>query len=114
MMSFITQSLLRMASDPVGGILSQLAQLVKEVDVGALNPIQAMVQQVTNGIWIGEGANAFIEEASNLMLPGIGQISDQIGIFSSNLRFARDRIERADEEVNRRVKTELFDVFGFY
>jgi uncharacterized protein YukE len=113
-MSFITRILIRIARSVLNNILSQLTQQFNVIEDQALSPMRTMIQQVTDGIWIGEGANAFVEEVSNLMIPGVGQVGENISTMSKNLQFASDTMERADEEVDRVVKGRIFDAFGFY
>lgn len=113
-MSFITGVLMRLARSVLNNVLSQLTQQLNVVTEQALNPMRTMIQQVTDGVWVGEGANAFVEEVSSLMIPGVGKVGEHISTMSRNLQFARDTIERADEEVDRLVKGRIFDAFGFY
>ena len=42
--------------------------------------MRAMVQAVTGGIWVGNGANAFVEEVSSLMIPGVGQVMSHVSV----------------------------------
>ena len=62
--------LIRMARAILQRVLSELMQVLNIVREQALAPMRMMVQQVTGGIWIGQGANAFVEEVSSLMIPG--------------------------------------------
>jgi uncharacterized protein YukE len=106
--------LLRLARAVLSNVLSQLGQLLSTVQEQALSPMRMMVQSVTNGVWIGKGADAFVEEVMSLAIPGVGQVADQIKTMSDNISNARDIIERADEEVNRLVRSRLLDSFNFY
>lgn len=106
--------LLRMARALVEQVIAQLAQQLNIVEDSALNPMRAMIQAVTGGIWIGAGANAFVEEVSNLVIPGVTHVGEHITTMSTNTQFARDVIDRADEEVDRLVKGRLYDQFNFY
>lgn len=102
--------LLRVARAVLSTVLSQLTQQLDVVQDQALSPMRMMVQQVTNGVWRGEGANAFVNEVSQMMIPGVGQVGDNITMISDNIRFAMDVMERADEQVNTIVNS-LGDVF---
>jgi uncharacterized protein YukE len=106
--------LLRLARAVLEGILSQLNQQLNIVQEQAFNPLKAIVQAVMGGVWIGRGADAFVEEVSNLAIPGVSQVADHITTMRNNLSNARDIIERADEEVDRLVQSRLFDAFEFY
>ena len=90
--------LIRMARAILQRVLSELMQVLNIVREQALAPMRMMVQQVTGGIWIGQGANAFVEEVSSLMIPGVGKVMDQVSTMSNNLRRAQeimDQIGRA-------------------
>jgi hypothetical protein len=112
--SFIQKLLIRLARKVLDNVLSQLMQQFNVVQDQALAPMRAFIQAVTGGVWIGNGANAFVEEVSSLMIPGVGRVSEQINTMHGNLGKARDIIDRADEEVDRLVKGRIFDSFGFY
>ena len=77
----------------------------------AMQPMRMMVQQVMGGIWIGEGANAFVDEVSSLMIPGVGQVMDQINTTTRNINRAVEVIDEADKKVQSMVGS-LNDVFG--
>jgi len=113
-MSFVQKLLIRLARKVLDNVLSQLMQQFNVVQDQALAPMRSFIQAVTGGIWIGNGANAFVEEVSSLMIPGVGKVSEQITTMHGNLGKARDIIDRADEEVDRLVKGRIFDSFGFY
>jgi hypothetical protein len=106
--------LMRFARKIVEGILSQLTQQLNVVQEMAMAPMRAMIQQVTGGVWRGEGANAFVEEVSSLMIPGVGRVAETITGLGGNLRFAQDVMDRADEGVDRLIKSKIFDAFQFF
>jgi len=106
--------LLRLARAVLDGVLSQMFQQFNTVTEQAINPLKAIVQSVMGGVWIGKGADAFVEELSSLAIPGVGQVADHIHTLHHNIITARDIIERADEEVSRLVHSRLFDAFEFY
>ncbi len=103
--------LIRMARAILQRVLSELGQVLNTVRDQALAPMRQMVQQVTGGIWIGQGANAFVEEVSSLMIPGVGRVMDQVTTMSGNLRRAQEIIDQADQRVQGMANS-LSDVFG--
>lgn len=107
----IMSVLLRFARQVVQNVLSQLMQQFNVIQEQAFNPMQAMVQQVTDGVWVGKGADAFVEEVSSIMMPGVGKIGDGINRFSKNIQNAVDVMDRADEQVSGFVNS-LGDIFG--
>ena len=102
--------LLRFARQVVQNILSQLTQQFNIVQEQAYSPMQAMVQQVMDGVWIGKGADAFVDEVSSLMMPGVGKIGDGSNVFSKNIQNAMDVMDRADDQVSGIVNA-LGDIF---
>jgi hypothetical protein len=112
-MSF-DQELMRMARGVLDTVLSGFTQQLNIVGDQALNPIQAIIQQVTDGVWRGEGANKFVEEVSTLLIPELGQVMGQISTMSGNLQSASGIIDGADIEVDQLVKgaSEVFNFFS--
>lgn len=106
--------LFRFARKVVEGVLSQLTQQLNVVQELAMAPMRAMIQQVLGGVWRGEGANAFVQEVSTMMIPGVGRVAQTITGLSQNIQHAQNVIDRADEEVSKIVKSKLFDTFKFF
>lgn len=106
--------LLRFARQVVANVLSQLTQQLNIVQNQAMQPMRMMIQQVTGGVWVGDGANAFVQEVSSLMIPGVGKVGENITIMQRNLNRAIEVMDRADQQVNNMVRG-LADVFnGIY
>ncbi|NNJ09791.1 hypothetical protein EKD04_005580 [Chloroflexales bacterium ZM16-3] len=110
----VTEILLRLARAVLDSVLKGLTDQLNTVEQAAMNPLKAMIQQVVGGAWQGKGADAFVEEVSSLLIPNVTTIQNHISTTCTNLEYARDVIERADEEVERLVKSRLFDAFSFY
>ncbi|HID51612.1 MAG TPA: hypothetical protein EYP41_06210 [Anaerolineae bacterium] len=106
----MTSILLRFARQVVQNVLSQLTQQFNLIQEQAYSPMQAMVQQVMDGVWVGKGADAFVEEVSSLMMPGVGKIGEGINTYSKNIQNAMDVMDRADEQVAGIVNA-LGDIF---
>ncbi len=107
-------ALLRFARQVVANVLSQLTQQLNIVQQQALAPMRMMIQQVTGGVWVGDGANAFVQEVSSLMIPGVGKVGENITTMQRNLNRAIEVMDRADQQVNNMVRG-LADVFnGIY
>ena len=109
-MSLISR-LISFARKVVSWVSSQLTSQLNVVEDMAAAPMRAMIEQVVGGVWVGRGADKFVEEVSNLMLPGVGKISNQITTTRQNIDHAVDCIDRADQEVNNIVNN-LADVFS--
>jgi hypothetical protein len=101
MFGFVKKALIRLARKVVQGVMSQLMQQLNVVQDQALAPMRTMVQAVIGGIWIGEGANAFVEEVSNLMIPGVGQVMDNISFIHKGVS-AFPNPDAANDGLNHR------------
>lgn len=110
----VQSALIRMARAVVQSVIAQMTKQLSIVEEQAFNPMRAMIEAVTGGIWRGEGANAFVDEVSSLMIPGVGRVMEHISRTTSNVETAVEVIDRADEEVNRLVSSRLADAFRFY
>lgn len=106
--------LMRLAKQVVEGVLAQLTQQLNVVQNLALAPIRAIVQQIVGGVWRGDGANAFVEEVSSLVIPGVGRVAETITGLNTNIRFAQGVMEHADQQVNRLIQSKVVDAFDFF
>lgn len=95
----MNQALLRFARQVVASVQSQLMQQLNIVEEQAHNPMRQMIQQVIGGVWVGEGANAFVNEVSALAIPHVINVRQNIHMTNTNLQRATDIIDRADEQV---------------
>jgi len=107
----IMKVLIRLAMKVVQSVLSQLTQQLNVVQEQAMAPMRQMIQAVMGGIWIGDGADAFVEEVSSLMIPGVGRVADNITMIHKNVQHAADVIQQADQQVSSKVNG-LADIFG--
>lgn len=103
--------LLRFARQVVANVSAQLNQQFNIVEQAAMAPLRAIVGQVTGGVWRGDGANKFVEEITQMMIPGVGQVGTQIRTLNGNLQRAAAVMEQADAQVTSLVRG-LADTFG--
>ncbi len=95
-------------------LLSQITKQIQTIEEQAMQPIRMVLGLVVGGIWKGEGANAFVEEVSSIVIPGVARVTEHITKTHHNLSNARDIVERADSDVNNLVRSNLTDKFKFY
>lgn len=97
------QALLKVARAAVDMVLQQIAQqsgrLVDEVQ----NPIQSIIQEVTGGAWVGNGANKFLDELYNLFVPPCAYIQDSCQITSTSIYYSVTCIDGADAQVSQLI-----------
>jgi peptidoglycan hydrolase CwlO-like protein len=104
-------ALLRFARQVVAGVMSQMTQQLNIVQEQAYSPMRAMVEEVTGGIWIGQGADAFVQEVQSLMMPNTNQIMQNITKNHQDLQRAIDVLDRADQQAQQKINS-LSEVFS--
>lgn len=107
----VSKALLRFARSVVQNVLSQLTQQMNIVQDQAYSPMQQMVQEVVGGVWTGRGADAFVGELNDLMMPRTNRIAEEITTLNQNIVYAVERIDEADNEVQTAVNS-LGDLFS--
>jgi hypothetical protein len=105
--------LVRVAKAVLGQVMSQLMAQFNVIQNAALAPMRAIIGQVTGGVWRGNGADAFVAEVSNLMIPGVGRVGDEIKTVHDDLGVARDVMDNADNQI-RGVVSSLERSFAFF
>lgn len=110
-MDFISRAVIRFALRVVESVTAELARQINVVEEEALNPLKVIVQSVTDGVWRGKGADAFVEEVSNLAIPGLGQVGDGIRTFQGNVERASQIMTEADAQASQLVQG-VVDKFG--
>lgn len=100
----------RVARQVVNTVMGQLTGQINLLNDAVQAPIQAMVSEVTSGVWVGDGADAFVEQCTNLFIPQTQGISGAVGTIGGLIGGAIDRIDEADDKALGLVN-DLVDVF---
>ncbi|MCB0210684.1 MAG: hypothetical protein KDJ52_15195 [Anaerolineae bacterium] len=113
-MGFIKGMLMRLARKLLENALGQLTKQFNVIEEQVLKPLNTIVDIVSGGAWIGEGANAFMDEVKSLAIPKITDIGAKIQDTKNKVIKAEDTIVQADERVSQLVRSQLVDTFKFY
>lgn len=103
-------ALLKLARQAVHMVQSQIQQQMQVLEEQVRNPMQNMVSQVVSGVWVGDGADAFVSEVTSLFIPGAARITDSCNITRTSIDRAMSVVDTADEAVNGLVN-ELDGIF---
>lgn len=90
--------LVKIAKKVVNGVRQSLMGQINLLDTAVKAPIQAMVKEVTGGIWVGEGADAFVEQCTRLFLPQTENIIGASRLMHGGIGKALDIMEGADKK----------------
>lgn len=91
--------------------MSQLMGCMNIIQSLVTAPMKGIVQAVVGGVWIGDGATAFVDEVSNLAMPGVGMVSDHVQFMRNNIQKAMDTINQAENQA-KGIAQNLGDIFG--
>jgi hypothetical protein len=102
-------TVMKMISGPLQDVISRIA---KQLDV--LGDVQSRIggfSSALQGAWIGEDADAFVEEVQRRLVPEIADLIAAIGGMPGGLNNAMDIIHAADSNGMGMVSG-LGDMFG--
>lgn len=103
--------LLRIARSVVENVINVINNQIKMVQDAITAPLRGMVQQVLGGVWKGEGANRFVAEMTQEVLPQLVNIGNANMSFGGLIRRAIEILDRADRQATQQAQ-QLYDVFN--
>ncbi len=95
-------------------VLTEILRLATVLEDQVTKSLKEVVQQVLGGIWRGPGAEAFVQEASSLLIPDLGYITNDLRSTSVDIATARDAIDQADEAGQQYIVDRLKDSGKFF
>jgi hypothetical protein len=90
--------------DAVVNVLLRQQNILQEQVQGTL---RAIIGQVTGGVWVGAGADAFVRELQTEFLPLSASLDNGIGQMVQSVRSAQEIVEQADNQA-----TQVVEAFG--
>jgi hypothetical protein len=103
----ISRGLLRTASDAVDAVVNVLIRQQSILAQQVEGTIRAIIGQVTAGVWIGAGADAFVQELQTEFLPVSASLDSSIARMIQGVRSADNLVEQADNQA-----TQVVDAFA--
>lgn len=103
--------LLRIARSVVENVINVINNQIKMIQDAITAPLRGMVQQVLGGVWKGEGANRFVAEMTQEVLPQLVNLGNVNMSFGGLIRRAIDLFDRADRQATQHAQ-QLYDVFN--
>lgn len=95
----IKKLLLKIARAMVEVVLSKIAEEINKLENLVRAPIEAMVRDVVGGIWIGDGADKFVDVVTSMVIPGSVRIIDSCGVTTTSINRSMEIIDAADQKV---------------
>lgn len=94
----------------VQDVVNQVTQQANMVD-DLVGNVRSGMQPIMGGAWVGQGAQAFIEEVQTRLIPDIMRLIASIMGFGGSITQALDMVTQADNDVFGVVGsvTDIFD-----
>lgn len=95
-------------------VSSAMNQIMKQVNViqdSVTSPLRSLVNEVTGGMWKGEGANRFVQEMTSEVIPMLVNIIGFNTSFVNAIAKGMNRTNQAINQATSKAQT-LFDVFN--
>ena len=103
--------ILRIARSVVNSVMSIITSQVNLIQDAVTSPLRSMVQQVTGGIWKGDGAIRFVDEMNSEVIPQLVGIGSMNMGFGNAIKKALDFMDMADRQATSKAN-ELVDIFS--
>jgi len=94
----IGRGLLRTATGAVDAVVNILARQQNALQDQVRGTIQTIIGQVTGGVWVGAGADAFVQELQSEFLPLSASLDNSLGRMIQSVRSAQNIVEQADNQ----------------
>jgi len=103
--------ILKFARSIVSNSINLIMRQVNLIQDAVTSPLRGMVGAVMGGYWRGDGANRFVEEMTNEVIPMLVGIAGLNNSFADGIRKSMDLMEQAEKQASSKAQ-QLFDVFG--
>jgi len=94
-------------SDMCSSVVGQLMTQVTNINDQITSPINNMINNVTGGIWVGKGADAFVDEIRTQVLPAVANLVASIAGVGGNINQASSIFDELENAVSG-----IFDGIG--
>ncbi|MGB1253650.1 MAG: hypothetical protein ACPG8W_23770 [Candidatus Promineifilaceae bacterium] len=92
--------MLKLARSAVDMVLNIIEQQVSILQSNVQEQFQGMVNEVVGGVWVGDGADRFVEELTGMVLPNTDLIIGSCTVTTGSINNAVAIIEAADAQAN--------------
>ena len=97
--------------DAISGIISSILSQFNFIQDAVTAPLRALVNQVMAGMWKGNGANKFVAEMTNLVIPMIASILTGTQNYANAIKKSQDHMLQGFQQASS-IAQGLFDSFN--
>jgi hypothetical protein len=97
--------------DAIGGIISSILNQFNFIQDLVTTPLRGLVNQVMQGIWKGNGADKFVAEMTNDVIPMIASILTGTQNYANSIKKSQDHMLQGFQQASS-IAQGLFDSFN--
>ena len=97
--------------DAIGGIISSILSQFNFIQDLVTSPLRALVNQVMQGIWKGNGAQKFVAEMTNEVIPMLASILTGTQNYANSIKKSQDHMLQGFQQASS-IANSLFDSFN--
>jgi len=109
--SDLVNDLLSIARAVVNSVMDTINSAINQIADTVTSPLKSFVNQVTGGIWKGDGADRFVQEMTSEVIPALNNIGSVTFSFGNILGQAVSLIDQAESTASN-LANSLLDTFG--
>jgi hypothetical protein len=97
--------------DAIDGIIGSIMNQFSFIQDLITTPLRALVAQVMQGVWKGNGANKFVAEMTNEVIPMIAGILTGTQNYAQSLKKSQEHMLQGFQQASS-IANSLFDSFN--
>ena len=97
--------------DAISGIISSILSQFNFIQDAVTAPLRALINQVLAGMWKGNGANKFVAEMTNQIIPMVASILTGTQNYANGIKKAQDHMMQGFQQASS-IAQSLFDPFN--
>jgi hypothetical protein len=97
--------------DAISGIISSILSQFNYIQDAVTAPLRALVNQVMQGMWKGNGANKFVAEMTDMVIPMIASILTGTQNYANSIKKSQEHMLQGFQQASS-IAQGLFDPFN--
>jgi hypothetical protein len=97
--------------DAISGIISSILSQFNYIQDAVTAPLRALVNQVMQGMWKGNGANKFVAEMTDMVIPMIASILTGTQNYANSIKKSQEHMLQGFQQASS-IAQSLFDPFN--
>jgi hypothetical protein len=97
--------------DAISGIISSILSQFNFIQDAVTAPLRAYINQVMGGMWKGNGAQKFVAEMTNMVIPMVASILTGTQNYANSIKKSQEHMLQGFQQASS-IAQSLFDPFN--